>query len=356
MLPAFGLYTHIRSNRRRSVALVAGLLFLVYLITYAVALLARVWWGLPADVPLSLEGYLVAALRDCLWWLPAATLGTLAWVALSYWFHQTLIDLVTGSEGLTRTDEPRLYGMLEALCISRGLAVPKLRVMESTAVNAFATGLDPEQYAITLTRGLLDALDEDEVEAVLAHELTHIRNDDVRMVVIAVVVAGVISFAAELVFRGLRHVRLSEAGSGSSGKRKGGGGAALGAILIALAALSAAWFLSLVIRFALMRSREFLADAGAVELTKKPDALISALLKIKGRGELDGVPSGIMEMCVDNPRQGFADLFATHPTIEERVDALVRFAGGRRPVAEAGAVLGEVAQRGETALPIAPAA
>jgi heat shock protein HtpX len=337
------------------VALVLGLLFLVYLITYAVALLARVWWGLPADVPLSLEGYLVAALRDCLWWLPAATLGTLAWVSLSYWFHQTLIDLVTGSKGLTRADEPRLHGMLEALCISRGLAVPKLRIMESAAVNAFATGLDPQQYAITLTRGLLDALDEDEVEAVLAHELTHIRNDDVRMVVIAVVVAGVISFVAELVFRGLRHVRLSDAGSRDT-KRKGGGGAALGAILIALAALGAAWFLSLVIRFALMRSREFLADAGAVELTKKPDALISALLKIKGRGELDGVPSGIMEMCVDNPRQGFADLFATHPSIEERVDALVRFAGGRRPVAEAGAVLGEVAQRGETALPIAPAA
>jgi heat shock protein HtpX len=355
VLPAFGLYTHIASNRRRSVALILGLLFLVYLITYAVALLGRVWIGLPDDGPPGLEGYLVAAARDCLWWLPVATLGTLGWVSLSYWFHQTIIDLVTGSRSMERADNPRLYGTLEELCISRGLAMPKLKVMETEAVNAFATGLDPEQYAITVTRGLLDALNEDEIEAVLAHELTHIRNDDVRMVVIAVVVAGIISFVAEIVFRGLRHVRWS-GGSGSGSKRKGGGGAALAAIAIALAALGVAWFLSLVIRFALMRSREFLADAGAVELTKKPDALISALLKINGKGELDGVPSGVMEMCVDNPRQGFADLFATHPSIEERIDALVRYAGGRRPVAAADAVLGEEPPRSSTVPPIAPAA
>jgi heat shock protein HtpX len=353
VLPAFGLYTHIASNRRRSVALVLGLLFLVYLITYAVALLWRVWLGLPDDAPLSLEGYLVAALRDCLWWLPIATLGTLGWVSISYWLHQAIIDLVTGSRSMERADNPRLYGMLEELCISRGLTMPKLRVMETPAINAFATGLDPEQYAITLTRGLLDALDEDEVEAVLAHELTHIRNDDVRMVVIAVIVAGVISFVAELVFRGLRHVRWS-GGSGSGSKRKGNAGAALAAVAIALAALAVAWFLSLLIRFALMRSREFLADAGAVELTKKPDALISALLKIDGKGELEGVPSGVMEMCVDNPRSGFADLFATHPSIEERIDALVRYAGGRRPVAELEAVLEDAPS--STAPPIVPAA
>jgi heat shock protein HtpX len=86
-----------------------------------------------------------------------------------------------------------------------------------------------------------------------------------------------------------------------------------------------------VIRFALSRSREYLADAGSVELTKNADAMISALMKISGKGELEGVPSGLMEMCVDNPRSGFADLFATHPPIEERIDALVRYAGGHRP-------------------------
>lgn len=330
MLPAFGLHTHIQKNRRRSIALLLGLFILVYLLTYALALLARVWLGLPEGVPVSLADYLVAARGDLLWWSPWVTLGTLLWISLSYWAHQTIIDLVTSSHGIERSDDPRIYNLLETLCISRGLSMPRLKVMESGAVNAFATGLDEGQYAITVTRGLLDTLDERELEAVLAHELTHIRNEDVRMVVVAVVISGVISFVAELVFRGLRNMRWSGESSSGGSKRKSGG-AALAAIGIALVLIAIAWALSLVIRFALMRSREFLADAGAVELTKNPDALISALLKISGRGELEGVPSGIMEMCVDNPRSGFADLFATHPSIEERIDALVRYAGGRRP-------------------------
>ena len=103
------------------------------------------------------------------------------------------------------------------------------------------------------------------------------------------------------------------------------------AILIALAIVALAWVFSIIIRFALSRSREFLADAGAVELTKNPDAMIMALRKIENRGELEGVTSAVMEMCVDNPRAGFADLFATHPSIDRRVEALVRMAGGHDP-------------------------
>ena len=102
-------------------------------------------------------------------------------------------------------------------------------------------------------------------------------------------------------------------------------------VLIALALIAVAWLLSIVIRFALSRSREFLADAGSVELTKNPDAMISALRKIEGRGELQGATSAVMEMCVDNPREGFADLFATHPSIDSRIAALVKFAGGHDP-------------------------
>ena len=114
----------------------------------------------------------------------------------------------------------------------------------------------------------------------------------------------------------------------SSDSGKGGG---FIAIAIALALIALAWLLSIVIRFALSRQREFLADAGAVELTKNPDAMISALRKIEGRGELEESPSAVMEMCVDNPRSGFADLFATHPPIDKRVAALVQFAGGHDP-------------------------
>jgi heat shock protein HtpX len=119
--------------------------------------------------------------------------------------------------------------------------------------------------------------------------------------------------------------------------------------VIGLLVIAVAWALSLVLRFALMRSREFLADAGAVELTKNPDALISALRKIEGRGELEGVPSSVMEMCLDNPRSGFADLLSSHPTIDERVDALVRYAGGHMPLST------EMAAPGGLMPPVAPA-
>jgi heat shock protein HtpX len=180
---------------------------------------------------------------------------------------------------------------------------------------------------------LLGRLDDAETEAVLGHELTHVRNGDVRMMVIAVVIAGVIAFFAELLFRmwfntgfGWRS-RRSDNGD-SSDRGKGGAGAAL---LIAAVLIALAWLLSALIRFALSRSREFLADAGSVELTKNPDAMISALRKIEGRGELPGATSAVMEMCVDNPRSGFADLFATHPSIDSRVEALVKYAGGHDP-------------------------
>ena len=112
-----------------------------------------------------------------------------------------MIDAVTGGRDVTRQEEPRLYNLLENLCISRGITMPKLKVMESDALNAFASGMNEKQYAITVTTGLLNALDDAEIEAVLGHELTHIRNGDVRLLVIAVVIAGVLSFFAELVFR-----------------------------------------------------------------------------------------------------------------------------------------------------------
>jgi heat shock protein HtpX len=115
---------------------------------------------------------------------------------------------------------------------------------------------------------------------------------------------------------------------GGDGDRRGGAGLA---IIIAVAIIAVAWILSIVIRFALSRQREYLADAGSVELTKNPDAMISALRKIEGRGELASANSAVMEMCIDNPRQGFADLFATHPSVDSRAEALVKFAGGHDP-------------------------
>src|SRR5256885_4718017 len=153
-----------------------------------------------------------------------------------------MIDMVTGGVEITRQEEPRLWNLLENLCISRGITMPKLKVMESEALNAFAAGLNDKQYSVTVTRGLLQALDDAELEAVLGHELTHIRNGDVRLLVIAVIIAGVIAFFAELVFRLMFQGDLRWRGR-DSGDRRGGAGLVM---LIAIVLIAVAWILSIV--------------------------------------------------------------------------------------------------------------
>jgi heat shock protein HtpX len=337
-MAAYGLYTHIASNKLRSMLLLAGLFVLVYVMIYAGALIAEVLY----DSGGSVEYYLTAAARDLLTALPYATGAAALWIAIAYFFHQSIVDAVTGGEDVTRRQQPRLYNLLENLSISRGIPMPKLKVMESDALNAFATGLNQRQYAITVTTGLLNALTDQEIEAVLGHELTHIRNGDVQMMVIAVIIAGVVGFFAELFFRSFTNFGWNPGGSSWSGSpsssrsssdsdRKGSGGGAVVVIILAVFLIALAWLLSQLVRLALSRSRELLADAGSVELTKNPDAMISALRKIENRGELPGATSAVMELCVDNPREGFADLFATHPSVNARVQALVEFAGGHDP-------------------------
>jgi heat shock protein HtpX len=329
-MAAYGLYTHIQSNKRRSIALLIGLFLLVYVMVFAGALLAealtaRGYYGGP---PLD---YLIhAAAFDFVKALPFATVGAVIWIFVAYKFHQSMIDAVTGAREVSRAEEPRLYNLLENLCISRGITTPTLRIADDEALNAFATGMNDKQYSITVTRGLAEALNDQEIEAVLGHELTHIRNGDVRMMVIAMVIAGVLGFFGELVFRIFFQNMLWGGGRRSRDGERGSGGAGI-AIVIAIALIALVWILSIVIRFALSRQREYLADSGSVELTKNPDAMISALRKIEGRGEIPGANSAVMEMCIDNPREGFSNIFDTHPSVEKRVEALVKFAGGHDP-------------------------
>ena len=342
-MAAYGLYTHIQSNKFRSMLLLAGLFLLVYVIVYAGALIIEVVNnpGGPVDY------YLRLGLSDVIRTLPFSTGAALLWIVIAYFFHQKIIDAVTGGEDVTRQQEPRLYNLLENLCISRGIPMPRLKIVESDALNAYATGLNQRQYAVTVTRGLLNALNDAEIESVLGHELTHIRNGDVQMMVIAVIIAGVVGFFAELLFRGFFNFggyggwgsgrsswsssSSSDSSEGGSSDRKSSGGGAIFVIIIAVALIALAWLLSQLVRLALSRSRELLADAGSVELTKNPDAMISALRKIEGRGELPGATSAVMELCLDNPREGPTDLFATHPSVESRVQALVKYAGGHDP-------------------------
>src|SRR6202022_3357890 len=338
-MAAYGLYTHIASNKFRSMLLLAGLFVLIYVLVFAGALLAE--GILNSDG--SVDTYLIAAWGDLVKAFPYATGAAVLWIVIAYFFHQSIVDAVTGGDDVTRQQQPRLYNLLENLCISRGIPMPKLKIMESDARNAFATGLNRRQYAITVTTGLLKALNDQEIEAVLGHELTHIRNGDVQLMVIAVIIAGVVGFFGELFFRMFTNLSWNSSGGGwsssssrsssssDSDSKGSGGGGAIVVVIIAIALIMVAWLLSQVVKLALSRAPELAADAGSVELTKNPDAMISALRKIENRGELPGATSAVMELCIDNPREGFADLFATHPSVDSRVKALVQFAGGHDP-------------------------
>src|SRR6201995_3008740 len=226
-MAAYGLYTHIASNKFRSMLLLAGLFLLVYVIVYAGALVIEVLNNGDGTV----DYYLKVALFDVVRTLPYSTGAALLWIVIAYFFHQSIIDTVTGGRDGTRQQQPRLYNLLENLCISRGIPMPKLKVMGSDALNAFATGLNRRQYSITVTTGLLSALNDQEIEAVLGHELTHIRNGDVQLMVIAVVIAGVVGFFGEFFFRMFFYSNWNFGGGRSSSRSssdsdsKGGGGA-----------------------------------------------------------------------------------------------------------------------------------
>jgi heat shock protein HtpX len=323
-LQAVGLRTYIWNNNLKSLALLAGFPILLIGVAYAIVLLIE-----SASAPSITQGLASAGSR-----MPAASLVALgvsgAWFAVAYVGHQKIIDLATGSREATRADHPELYNLLENLCVSRGMPMPKLRIIETEALNAFASGLSEQKAVVTVTRGLVNALDRSELEAVLAHELSHIRHRDVRLLVIAAVFVGIISVVGEMVFRGM--FRVNTRRTTSRGRRGGGGNAGV-LVLIAFAIIALSYLLAIVVRFALSRRREFLADAGAVELTKNPDAMISALRKISGHSDVPRAPDEVREMFFDNRPSGFASLFATHPPIEARIAALVLYAGGREAIA-----------------------
>ncbi|KAA5804845.1 M48 family metallopeptidase [Alkalicaulis satelles] len=319
MIAAAGLRTHIWNNNLKSIALMAGFPVLLLALTYAGALLIIAY---SVDAPSSAEFLLawdwtVAAIP---WAIGAAAI----WFVIAWLGYQKMIDAATGAREVTRTAEPRLYNLLENLCISRGITMPSLRIIETQALNAYASGLSDRQAAVTVTRGLMDSLNDEELEAVLAHELTHIRNRDVRLLVISVIFVGIISFLGQIFARGMLRGSLMRAG----GARRGGGGNAGALILVALAIVALAYVLALVIRFAMSRKREFMADAGAVELTRNPDAMISALRKISGRSAIDDAPEEVRQMFLDNDTASFAGLFTTHPPIPRRIAALQAYAGG----------------------------
>jgi heat shock protein HtpX len=350
---AYGLYSHIQANRLRSAILLAGFVALLHALLFSLLLI----WS-------ALLGGTFDEIVAGAWWQfgqswPVAMIAALVWFAIAYFAHQVLVRMATGARGVTRTQAPQLYNALENLCISRGLTMPALQIIETPALNAYASGLREGRYVIAVTRGLVDTLAPDELEAVLAHELTHIRNRDVQLMVIAVIFAGIFAFFGDLVIRMWdfpygwsptpRRQRSPVGGTadrdggwttggdgrggGRGGRSRDGGAAALLAIALAIAIILISWGISTLIRFALSRSREFLADAGSAELTKNPDALVRALRKIEGRARFD-VPSRMEAFFIENPVAGrLTGLLATHPPITARIAALQRYAGAEEAAA-----------------------
>jgi heat shock protein HtpX len=352
MFQAFGLYGHIQANRIRSVILLLGFIVLLQALMFSFNLI----WS-----ALAYGGNLDEIFSNALWhfgstW-PYAMVAAGVWFVIAYLTHQSLIKMATGAKGISRAEAPRVYNLLENLCISRGLAVPALQIMETPALNAYAAGLREGQYVIAVTRGLVDTLSDDELEAVLAHELTHIRNRDTQLMVVAIIFAGIFAFFGDMIVRGWDFPygwsptpkrqrspwesndtssggwstdaedgnRRGGGGGGSSGG--GGGGAIIIAIVVAIAIVLISWGISVLIRFALSRSREFLADAGSAELTKNPDGLVRALRKIENHARMD-VPSRMEAFFIENPISNrLTGLLATHPPISQRIATLQRFAG-----------------------------
>ncbi|MEM9168581.1 MAG: M48 family metallopeptidase [Pseudomonadota bacterium] len=318
---AFGLQTHIWNNNLKSVLLLAGFPVLLLVLLYG---LCVGYVGVTGTYASTADGFREALTMLLEIW-PFAFLAAFIWFAIAWYANQTIIRLAAGAKSITRKEAPDLYNMLENLCISRGLPTPKLNIIETDALNAFASGIDRSTYTVTLTRGIIDRLDRDELQAVMAHELTHIMNRDVRLLIVAVIFVGIFSFFGEVLYHNLFRSGLRMGGHTRSRNGDSRGGGLL--IIAALLMIAVAYVLAIAIRFALSRKREYLADSGAVDLTKDPDAMISALKKISGRSDVDA-PADVRQMMVDNAKP-FAGIFMTHPPIAKRIDALVAYADGQ---------------------------
>jgi heat shock protein HtpX len=254
--------------------------------------------------------------------VPFVLIGTLIWFAIAWFFHNSMIRKATGSKPLARMENKRVYNLVENLCISKGMKIPQIFVIEDDSLNAFAGGINESNYSVSLSRGIIQKLDDDELEGVIAHELSHIRNRDVRLMIISIIFVGIFAFIAEMAFRSLRFGALSR------GKGKSGGAA----ILIAIVISAVCYLIAILLRFGISRSREYMADAGAAEMTRKPYALANALRKIDQDPFIEAVQRrDVAQLFIENPQPkekkfSLGNLFSTHPPIKERIVLLDQFA------------------------------
>lgn len=306
-----GLHTQIGRNNRKSFLLLMAFPLLILVGVYAALFFL-------SDQDLYSANDLF--LRVC----PIVVGVVGLWFLIAYFSHSKLIQMATHAVPLDRKNNMRVYNLTENLCMSVGMKMPKLFIIETNALNAYASGINEKTYSVTLTRGLVNTLTDEELEGVIAHELMHIRNKDVRLLIVTIVFVGIFGLIVDIAFRSLLH-------SGSSRRKndKDGGGAAILIILIIAVVL---YFLSMIFKFALSRSREYMADAGAVEMTKNAPAMANALRKVSGNSKLDTTNDEVKELFIDNGDDksnsffsAISNIFATHPPIEKRIKVLEQF-------------------------------
>lgn len=306
-----GLQTHIWKNNFRSLFLLIMfpimMLVIGLLITYALSFASM------GDPITALYGS-VGMMAEFFWII----LSIVAlWFIIAWLFHGHMIRAMTHAKPLERHEATQLYDIVETLCISRGAPMPSLYIIEDDSMNAFASGLSPKHAMMTFSRGLLNRLTKDEIEAVAAHELSHILNRDIRVMVISIIFVGILQTIAEIF---LRSNIQSDDDNGSS---------ALVVLIIKIVVFVFGYVVAALIQLAISRKREYLADAGAVELTKTSQHLISALEKIDTDSRIEVIENAsVAQMCIENPMEKtthvsiWQKLFSTHPPMSERISVL----------------------------------
>ena len=312
-----GLHTQIRRNNTKSLLLLIAFPALILVGLYAVL------YFIVEDQFDRIDVVNSTFLRA----LPIVLLIVGVWFLIAYASHSKMIQTATHAKPLERKDNMRVYNLTENLCMTVGMKMPKLFIIESDALNAFASGINEKTFSLTLTRGIIENLEDDELEGVIGHELSHIRNKDVRLLVVTIVFVGIFGVILDLAFRNLLYGRMFGGNRRSRNDGKGGGGFILVILLVAVVL----YFFSMIFKLALSRSREYMADAGAVELTRNSQALANALKKVSGNSVLKTSNDEVKELFLDNSKSdkesksffaSISNMFATHPPIEKRIRIL----------------------------------
>jgi heat shock protein HtpX len=271
---------------------------------------------------------------------PYVAAAAAVWIVIAFVYNNAIIGAATGAREVSPAVEPQLYNMTKALCDRAGMAMPKLAIMDTEALNAFASGMSEGQYTVTVTRGLMRKLTADELEGVIAHELSHIKHHDVRLMVIAGVITGGIGMLAWVIYEVIASGAYRLGALAGGDEESPGLLATVGAMIVGFVFLIISWFAAELISLALSRRREFLADAGAAHMTGNPDALVSALKKVCEDSELDA-PAAVMQMAIASPRKMLAGLLSTHPEPNARMGALATMPRRARVAPKAARPAGE---------------